>query len=147
MSATYLKHGRGESLNSIAAKEEGRKPASYWVKEIGHGVTAKDIATVIGIGEWHHTGSFANRTPFYDAEEIGEFRAEIIAAAKARKDSMNVDEFDGTVVVVDFYKSGRRWKADERTVVGRMKIKGDWLILPDGERIKRSGNRVKSVTR
>lgn len=111
------------------------------------GLANADIQNALGVEEWHHTGSFANRTAFYSAEdfEVEGAMEKILAARDARR--ANSDQFEGTAVIVDFYRHRRRWKAVERTVTGTMTIKGEWLTLPNGERVKMTGNRVKSVVK
>lgn len=147
MTASYLRYGRGESLNSIEAKQDGRFPASWWARKIGRGVTAADIVKAIGVGEWHHTGAHARETPFYGAEEIEEAMGEILEAREARK-GLVADTFAGKATIVDFYRDGcNRLRAQRREVEGQMTIKGDWLYLPTGERIKRSGKRLEALVR
>lgn len=147
--ATYLRYGRGESLNSIEAKREGRCPASYWAKEIGRGVTAADIKSAFDADdkwtrEYHHTGKYAQATLFYAGFEIDEMMEEIIAKRDARR-ARGARDVRVKATILDFTRSGRcgRWKAVERVYEGAATIKNNWLIMPT-ERISLIGNRLKS---
>lgn len=65
--ATYLRHGRGRSLNAEAAMDSGRMPASHIAKAIGQGTTAAFITQYApSTGEWHHVGKYATHVAFYD---------------------------------------------------------------------------------
>ena len=70
MSASYLKHGRGESLRSLDAKSDGKFPKTTFKKE--YGLTPKLwklLEDVYTPSEWHHTGKYANKTYFYCPQE------------------------------------------------------------------------------
>jgi hypothetical protein len=142
--ATYLRHGRGQSLNSIEAKNDGRHPASYFAKSLGQGVTAADIITACGRGEWHHTGAYANRTFFYDSDEIAESKDAIFAARDARKAKATERTGTATIKWVEFHGQGRYVKARECEFTGLATLKGDWLSF-DGKRKNITANSFKSL--
>lgn len=72
MKATYLRFGRGESLNSLKAKNYGKFPLTGAAKDLGvstsafkAGISKADIIPC----EWHHVGKFATAVDFFDTEE------------------------------------------------------------------------------
>lgn len=73
MIATYITKGRGESLNSLDAKAEGKWPRTHAARLLGVSPKAF-IAGLASSGitscEWHHTGKYATATEFYDVAEI-----------------------------------------------------------------------------
>ena len=83
--ATYLRHGRGESLGSLRAKNDGLHPASYWAKM--HGLSTDLVRTLCGRPtERHHTGKYATLTDFYrwpfdtdDRDDLASALADAIA--------------------------------------------------------------------
>lgn len=91
MKATYLRFGRGESLNSIAAKGDGKWPKSHAARVLGvsqKAFMAGIVASGISSCEWHHTGKYATVTEFWDTEEIAsdqEFWRGAAAAYKGRR--------------------------------------------------------------
>ena len=57
-----------KSRRAYIAESEGRFPATKIATIIGGGVQARDVKEVLGTkGEWHHTGTYANETSYYDA--------------------------------------------------------------------------------
>lgn len=71
MSATYLKFGRGESIRSLQAKATGVYPKTLFKKQ--YSITEKQWKSIDEIhtpSEWHHTGKYANRTYFYNPEDV-----------------------------------------------------------------------------
>ena len=69
--ASYLRYARGESLNSLKAKADGKYPKSLFVKEYGiKPKTKKFLEQNYKPTEWHHTGKFANETYFWNFQEI-----------------------------------------------------------------------------
>ena len=68
MTTTYSSsNSNTKSRRAYLAESEGRFTASRIAKIIGHGVNAADVKDVLGDkGEWHHTGTYANRTNYYD---------------------------------------------------------------------------------
>ncbi len=144
--ATYLRHGRGQSLNSIKAKDEGRLPASYFAKELGQGITAADIINACGKGEWHHTGAFASRTNFYEIDDIEDNMEAIIDARDARKAKLDgVKTGIATIKFVEFTKHGRKFKAHKIEFTGEATLKGDWVTF-GGQRKNITANSFTSLT-
>lgn len=156
MTASYLRHSRGESFNSLIAKEEGRMPASYWAKQIGKGVTASDIQKALGThGEYHHTGKYASRTPFYSAEDfdrnadLDEAREAavlaplpdpmelIFAARDARRAVKETKTY--RIAWAEWYGNGRRKTRYDYTFEGEATIDGNWIkFTHNGQAMRKS---------
>ena len=70
MTATYIRHGAGRSLNARHAETEDKLPLTRAVDALAErqSVTkklAREAIKAIGPCEWHHTGKFANATDYY----------------------------------------------------------------------------------
>ena len=148
MNATYLKDNRGESLNSLKAKAEGRFPASYWAKRFGKGITAADI---IGVMEklsdepleWHHTGGYAAMTPFFSAEDFepyidvdyedDEYIVEPMTLICVARDKRLMMAKPRTFTVwaswPEWIGRGRYAKKVTHEYTGEAVLKGDWLTF------------------
>ena len=146
MNATYLRDNRGESLNSLKAKAEGRFPASYWAKRLGRGITAADIIEVMERLsdeplEWHHTGGYAAQTPFFgpddfkpyiDVDHEGEeYIVEpgilILAARDARLAASKPETLQVWATWTEWIGRGRYAKKVIHEYTGEAVRKGDWL--------------------
>lgn len=143
MKASYLAAGRGESLGSIAAKENGLLTAGRLAALIGKGVTAADVVSGLGIGEWHHVGAYASKVAFYDPDEdcSPEALELIFAARDKRVASASATTWEGRRVVAKWteFTNARRPKPIPCEYTGLADRRGDWLIF-DGQRKKISGN-------
>lgn len=158
MNATYLKDNRGESLNSLKAKAEGRFPASYWAKQLGKGITAADIIEVLERLsdeplEWHHTGGYAAITPFFSAEDFEpyldlddedeEITVEPMEFILAARDARLAASRPATLTVwaswPEWIGRGRYTKKVTHEYSGEAVLKGDWLHFEyNGQKVRKN---------
>ena len=68
--------GFSMSNNAVAARGEGKFPATDLAREIGRGATAAGVRAVLIPVEWHHTSSRYNRTDFFELDHDAEILAE-----------------------------------------------------------------------
>lgn len=93
MKARYLAdNGRGQSLNSLRAKADGRFPRTLAAAHLSLSVKAFDAGCArcnYRPTEWHHVGKYAQAVTFYDTGELAgewEFWLGARSAYKAAKD-------------------------------------------------------------
>ena len=104
MTATYIRHGRGRSINAEIAMDNGRLPASHIAKEIGKGCTAAFIsAHAPSSGEWHHVGKYAQMVDFYDLDTVLEWfetpeAQELFAEHKAERKARLANKNAGKII-------------------------------------------------
>jgi len=104
--ATYLRHGRGRSVNAEAAMDSGRMPASHIAKAIGQGTTAAFVTqNAPSTGEWHHVGKYASRVKFFDLDTCLEWLSSdegkaSLAAYKAERKAARASGTDWIVADV-----------------------------------------------
>lgn len=69
--------GYSKSNNAVDAESEGRYPLTEATKRVAIELKitqkqARHILETSGTGEWHHTGSYFNKTDYYDVASIVE---------------------------------------------------------------------------
>lgn len=147
MNATYLRHGRGESLNAQDARSRGLLTASQLAKKIGKKVSAADIDNSLGAEEWHHVGGYAAKVYFYSPELTDEELEEVLAA-RDRRLAESVEKWRVSYTLLTFTKrSFSNWDVSSEQLEEVVTFKGDWLIRPDGSRVKLFGKRIQNLTR
>lgn len=107
MTATYIRHGRGRSINAEIAMSNNRLPASHIAKALGKGCTAAFIsANAPSSGEWHHVGKYAQMVDFYDLDAVLEWfetaeAQELFAEYKAARKAENQAKKNADKIIAD----------------------------------------------
>jgi len=79
MVATYIRNGRGKSINAYLAESQGKYPLTkattviYRKLKPYFNITKKDVRKwllLLGSSEYHHVGKYATCCDYYDTEEI-----------------------------------------------------------------------------
>lgn len=149
---TYSGNTNSKSVNARLAERDGRFPATRMAAELRRrglfaGVTAADIAAAVQTSEWHHSGSFAARVPYFGLAEIFEGRRALRAAIAARKAAPKAEgeRHEGcSAVWLEWSGSRARPRATERRAEGiAVTVRGRFAILhlPAGDLRKQLGAR------
>lgn len=147
MNASYLRYGRGESLNAQDARKRGLLTASQLAKKIGKKVSAADIDNSLGADEWHHVGGYAAKVYFYSPELTDE-ELEKVFQARDRRLGEVAERWRVSYTLLTFTKrSFSNWDVTSETLEEIVTFKGDWLTRPDGSRVKLFGKRIQNLKR
>ena len=144
--------GYSMSVNAADAYDRGLRPISkLTAADMPLGVSLSFARWLAKTGEWraaewHHTSAKFNRTDFYDPAEIaaiGNLRALREKYFQQKLDKPEPSSADITARWPVFEKYGRRWKFKEHEIKKGGKIKGDFVIFPDGSRKKIDGKHLE----
>ena len=148
---SYIERGEGRSIRAQQAEDDGRVVASVLAKLIGRGVTAADVVEAAGVSEWHHTGKFARRTPYYDPadfalkgdedgdEDAEEATAKVLAAQDRRLAATVATESTYRIRWTEWSGTGRRKSREDHEYIGPATVEGNWVRF-DGKRKRTDGN-------
>jgi hypothetical protein len=73
--ATYLRSGRGRSVNAEIAESDGKMPLTRAIVAVAKAVgcthaQARELLAYVGACEWHHVGKYAAECDYYDVDDV-----------------------------------------------------------------------------